>query len=227
MNSLKSIDVFAALQEDDVTRISSLCHWSKFSDHDVVIDFEDEIGNVYFVLSGRVRVTIRTEGGREIILSEIMAGDIFGELSAIDGQTRSACVMALERTEVGVMSVNNFRQSLREYPNFSFELLQILSGRLRALNTRLTEHSFLDAKHRLFNELLRLSRPRTGHGCERIVSPPPIQKELADRIGCRREVVSRELAKLTRENIVERQRGGLVIYKPDRLSQMISEAWSR
>ena len=85
----------------------------------------------------------------------------------------------------------------------------------------------LDAKHRLYNELLRQSRPRKGFDDQRIVSPPPVQKEMAEKISCRREVISRELAKLKKAGVVEVLRGGLVIHDPAKLSKMISDAWDR
>ncbi|MCB1419422.1 MAG: winged helix-turn-helix domain-containing protein, partial [Notoacmeibacter sp.] len=90
---------------------------------------------------------------------------------------------------------------------------------------RLAEHSFLKARHRLYSELLRLSRPRAGREGERIVSPPPTQKELAERIGTRREVVSREINVMERDGLIEKARGGIVIARPDHLQRLISEGW--
>jgi DNA-binding transcriptional regulator YhcF (GntR family) len=71
---------------------------------------------------------------------------------------------------------------------------------------------------------LRLSRPRMGKEGQRIVSPPPLQRELADRISTQREVVTRELASLARKGIIEKTRGGLVLLEPDRLHGLIAEA---
>lgn len=227
MNSLEEINIFKGLSSDIVDRLSRRCAWSKYNEHEMIIDFDDEMGGVYFIVKGEVRVIIRTEGGKEIVLTEIGEGNLFGELSAIDGETRSANVMATAETRVGVMSVRVFLESLQDYPELALSLMRLLSNRLRALNMRLTEQSFLDARHRLYNELLRQSRPRKGHADQRIVSPPPLQKELSDKVGCRREVISRELAKLKKEAIVEPQRGGLVILKPGHLSKLISDAWAR
>ena len=227
MSTLANIDIFSELPENMIESLSKRCAWTKYDEHETIIDFEDEIGSVYFIVRGKVRVIIRTEGGKEIVLTEIAENNLFGELSAIDGLSRSANVVAMEPTQVGAMSISVFLQSMREYPDMALALMRLLSLRLRALNTRLTEHSFLDAKHRLYNELLRQSRPRKGFDDQRIVSPPPVQKEMAEKISCRREVISRELAKLKKVGVVEVLRGGLVIHDPAKLSKMISDAWDR
>jgi CRP/FNR family transcriptional regulator, cyclic AMP receptor protein len=103
-------------------------------------------------------------------------------------------------------------------------VLKMLSHRVRTLNQRLSEYAFLTAKQRLCAELLRLSRPRAANEGQRIVSPPPLQRELADRISTQREVVTRELASLSRKGIIEKTRGGLVLVQPARLQDMIAEA---
>ena len=72
--------------------------------------------------------------------------------------------------------------------------------------------------------MLRLSKPRAQAPDERIVSPPPLQKDLADHIGTQREVVTRELSALKKLGLVDSTRGGLVLLKPDGLNQIISDA---
>ncbi|MBX9700404.1 MAG: helix-turn-helix domain-containing protein, partial [Acetobacteraceae bacterium] len=74
-------------------------------------------------------------------------------------------------------------------------------------------------RQRLSAELLRLSRPRAGSVEARIVSPPPVQQDLAARIGARREVVSRELAEMARQGLIEKVRGGIVIPHPEALAR--------
>ena len=103
-------------------------------------------------------------------------------------------------------------------------LLQLLSKRIRAMNDRLSELSFLDTKHRLYNTLLRLSRVRNDGGRERIISPPLVHAELAEHIGASRETVSREMSRLAREQLVERTSRAIVLKNPVELSRRISRA---
>jgi len=108
----------------------------------------------------------------------------------------------------------------------NFGVLKVLTKRVRNLNFRLAEQSFLQAKHRLYAEILRLSKPRLGHEGQRAISPPPIQRELAERIGTRREVASRELNALQKQGIIEKRKGALVLIDVRELQRRISEAWN-
>ncbi len=203
------------------------CVWRSVAENELIIDYEDDTAEVVFVVEGRVRVLLRTAAGREVILDDMTTGQYFGEMAAIDGQPRSANVTALEKTRICAMPDAIFRDACCSIPTVNMAVLKILAGRVRTLNQRLSEYAFLTAKQRLCAELLRLSRPRMGKENQRIVSPPPLQRELADRISTQREVVTRELASLARKGIVEKTRGGLVLNEPEKLHALIAEAMSK
>jgi CRP-like cAMP-binding protein len=226
MTSLKSFALFAALTDEQDKRYSAQARTSDYGENELVLDFDDESHNLFLIQGGRVRVILRISTGREVILGEFTDGDYFGELAAIDGTSRSANVTAMVNTRVVTLPQSVFLTILRESPDVALELMRTMSALIRSLNTRLAEHAFLPAKYRLYSELIRLSRPRKGHDGQRIISPPPIQLELAERIGCRREVVSREIAKMERENVVERSRGGLILSDVPELNRRLTDGWN-
>jgi CRP/FNR family cyclic AMP-dependent transcriptional regulator len=224
MQTLARIPFFKDVTDVPFDRFDRRCGWKKFDDGETVVDYEDASSDVYFILSGEVRVLIRTAAGKEIILADMRAGEFFGELSALDGVSRSANVTALTRSELCIMPAATFREILFASRSCCDRVLRLLAGRVRELNARLAEHSIFDLKHRLYSELLRLSHPRAGHDGERIVTPPPFHHVIAARIGCRREQVSRELSALSAEGLVDKTRGGLVIIKPQVLEFRLAEA---
>ena len=149
----------------DFERFDRRCSWRRYDENEIVVDYEDLSSDVYFIITGEVRVLIRTQSGRELILGEMRVGQFFGELAAIDEIKRSANVTALIRSEMCIMPAPVFQDALRASPVLMDRLLRLLAGRIRELNARLTEHSVLDLKHRLYSEILRLSAPRVGaHG---------------------------------------------------------------
>ena len=83
-----------------------------------------------------------------------------GAQAAIDDMARSASLMAVSDATVTVIPCIVFHDILRQRSDVALTLLQLLSKRIRAMNDRLSELSFLDTKHRLYNTLLRLSRVR-------------------------------------------------------------------
>jgi CRP-like cAMP-binding protein len=216
-----------ALLEDlpiDLAPFEARCHWRRFEPEEVLVDFDDLTTDVYFLLAGDVRVLMRTASGKEVILDEMGAGELFGELAAMDGVSRSANVTALTRGEVCVMPSSVFRDLVFSSKEVADRLFRLLTARVREMNSRLVEQTVLDLRHRLYSELLRLSVPRHNGASERVVTPPPFHHDLAARIGCRREQVTREFTMLTQEGLIERTRGALILRRPDVLQARVAEA---
>ena len=144
----------------DLAPFEARAHWRRFEPNEILVDFDDVSSDVYFLVSGEVRVLIRTPSGKEVILSEMRGGQLFGELAALDGVKRSANVTALTRGEVCVMSSAVFRELVFSSQAVGDRLFRLLTSRVRELNGRLMEQTVLDLRHRLYSELLRLSVPR-------------------------------------------------------------------
>lgn len=225
MENLKDIPLFSSLTAEEGEFFGRSCLWKEYDEHEMVIDVDDETSDVRFVISGTVRIISRFTVGKEVILSEMSSGDFFGELAAIDGQTRSANVTTLNRARICIVPQKVFLEIVGKHQEVGLKVMQVLTRRIRALNLRLAEQSFLQAKHRLYAELIRLSKPRASDPGQRSVSPPPTQRELAERIGTRREVVSRELNALQKQGIFGKTRGALILMDVPELQRRISEAW--
>ena len=226
MGVLSQIQLFADVPARDLAELERFSVVRSFVEDELILDFEDQSSDVLFILMGKVRILYRSAWGREVILADLSSGDFFGELSAIDQQGRSANVTALQRTEVCSVRGDKFMELAVTVPSISKTLLEVLVQRIRSLDTRFSEMSVLKTNERLYAELLRLSNKRRGHEGQRIVSPPPFHHHLAGRIGCRREVVSRELSQLMKEGIVEKARGGLIIHQVQVLEDRVANALS-
>lgn len=223
MNSLSELAFFKDLIDFDFTQFERRCSWKKVEAGQTIVDYEDLSNEVYFLLTGHVRILIRTAGGKEFILADLRDGEFFGELSAIDGETRSANVTALTRAVICIVHADVFREMLVSSTSMSNKVMQLLSRRIRALNARLLEHSVLDVRHNLYAELLRLSIPRQQAEWIRVVTPPPYHHVLAARIGCRREQITRELRMMEQEGLLQKARGGLVLPQPAILQTRIQQ----
>ena len=225
MNLLSQLDLFKCLNEREVMRYSSRCFWREYSENELVIDFEDDSKDVRFLLTGRARVILRIATGKEIILGDMGPGNFVGEIAAIDNQGRAANVTVMNTSRMCVMPQSVFLDILAESPEVSLNIMRVLTARIRKLNMRLTEHCFLQAKHRICVEIMRKSRPRLGHESQRVISPPPLQREIAERVGTRREVVSRQISALRKKGIVEKTPRALVIKDIPAINKIIDEGW--
>ncbi len=222
--TLRGCGIFAGLTPEEDREWLARCHSRTLSAGESLVDFEDMSKDVFIVQTGEIRAVLRFSVGKEAILGSFKRGDILGEQSAIDDMARSASLMAVSDATVTVIPCIVFHDILRQRADVALTLLQLLSKRIRAMNDRLSELSFLDTKHRLYNTLLRLSRVRNDGGRERIISPPLVHAELAEHIGASRETVSREMSRLAREQLVERTSRAIVLKNPVELSRRISRA---
>lgn len=224
MGDFSRIPLLEGIPDEVVARVAARCLWKSFDAHELIVDYGDDFTDVIFITSGKVRILVSSAIGRHMILTHLEAGDVFGELSAIDGGARSASVVATHKSEVCVMPGDVFMDIVTGVPSVARKTLEMLAHRVRTVNERLAEQAFLTARQRLCAELLRQSRPRAGHPGQRIVSPPPIQEDLANLISSRREVVSREMSALVKDGVMQRNRGGLILCDVDALSRRVEEA---
>jgi len=211
LETLRHVPFFRSLSDDEAHRLDKQCFWRRYEAKQQILGRGEGGTDVFFVIKGTVRAFIRASGGREVILSDVGAGDFFGELAAIDGQPRSASVIAISHATVARMPARVFRAAIHRHPDCCDQMLQAMAARLRMLDRRVDEFSSLDIKHRVLAELLRLSRPDLADRRRAVVSPPPFHAEIAGRILARREAVTRELRLLEDSGHLERRRGAFVL----------------
>ncbi len=155
---------------------------------------EGEISDgIYVILSGKVKVYAMDADAREITYARLGVGDYFGEMS-LDGGPRSASIITEERTECSVLSYAQVRQYLAENPDFAFELLVTVIRRAREA-TLLARGLALDGAYVRLKAFLEREAVVQPDGA-RLVEEKLTQHEMASRIGCGREMVSRIMKKL-------------------------------
>jgi CRP/FNR family transcriptional regulator, cyclic AMP receptor protein len=224
--TLAKVPLFRSLPAEAVAKLDTQCSWRRAPSGQWIIDYQDPSSDVFFVVSGAVRVVIQS-AGREVLLRQINAGEFFGELAAIDNAARSSGIVAMTDVTIARMSAAVFRALVHAHPDVCDQILALLVSQIRMLANRVNEFSTLDVRHRIHAELLRLSRPEPGNEARAIISPPPVHSEIAARVSTRREAVARELKALERESMIERRRGAIVLNDVDRLRRRINEAIER
>lgn len=223
--TLARIDLFRSLDARTIAVLDTRCSWRRVTTGQWLIDYQDASNDVFFVVSGSVRVMIQS-AGREVLLRQISAGELFGELAAIDGQPRSSGIVATTDVTIARMAASVFRAAIHAHSEVCDKLLGILAGQIRTLANRVNEFSTLDVRYRIYAELLRLSRPDGASTGRTIISPPPVHAEIAARVSTRRETVARELKALERAGLMERRRGAIALSDAHQLRRLIEEAIS-
>jgi CRP-like cAMP-binding protein len=218
---LAKVTLLRGIDPKDLAVLERRCQWRHAKAKEWLIETDDVGTDIFFLTSGVVRVLITPTPDREIILADINAGGYFGEMAAIDGQPRSAGILAITDATIAIMSAPVFRDVLRAHPDISEQLLKQLVGRIRTLDQRINEFSSMDVKHRIYAELLRRSRPDPDNERQALVSPPPVHADIAARVSTRREMVARELKSLERAGLLMKRRGAFVITNVPELVRMV------
>ncbi|CAN5264846.1 cAMP-activated global transcriptional regulator CRP [soil metagenome] len=159
----------------------------------IIINEGDDTDSVYFILSGIVKVFLSDDDGNEVVIGTLKASDYFGEM-ALEPGSRSASIMALEPVTLAIVRLTDFRAFLMAHPDFLFALLCKLIRRTRATNRNLKSLALLDVYGRLVQLLNDLAVDVNG---QRVIDQPLTQQEMANRIGCSREMVSKIFKDLT------------------------------
>jgi CRP/FNR family cyclic AMP-dependent transcriptional regulator len=156
----------------------------------VIINEDDLSDSAYIIHSGKVKIFLSDKQGKEIVLSELSAGEYFGEMALIDQNKRSATVMAMEDTELTVISRQSFKECLHANPDISERIMLGLVTNLREANKKISGLVFMDTHGRVANMLLALAKDQEGL---LVIDERPPQQHIANTVGASREMISRIL----------------------------------
>lgn len=220
-HSLAKVELLANLSDAALKSLEKQCRWQRFRTHEQIIDHDSDSSDVYFVVEGRVRVVNYSLSGREITFDEIETGRYFGEFAALDGQPRSANVVALTETLVASVSPDTFLNLLRDNPDMAVDVMQELAKLIRASTDRIMDLSTLGAHNRVHSELLREARNHARDDNTAVIAPIPVHSDIASRVSTTRETVARVFSDLTKQTLIKRGKSELVVLDLERLEKLV------
>lgn len=192
--NLKSISLFSDLPDEDLQAISNLAVTRVYPKNTLIICEGDRSDSLYVVLSGKVKVYLNDEEGKEVTLNMQTAGEYFGELAMLDDAPRSASVVTMEETRLAVVSKSAFDECLENNPKIALTVIRGLARRLRELTENVRSLALMDVYGRVAHTLLDLAEERDG---KLVVTQRLTQRDIASMVGASREMVSRILRDLT------------------------------
>ena len=200
---LQDIALFESLGDDQLDQILDRHRESSHQADQVIVMEQDWGESIYLLCDGLAKVRTYTADGDEVVMSLLGGGDVFGEMAALEGGTRSADVVALTPLRLVKMRVPPFTALLEQEAVFALALAKLEASRLRDLNRRFALQT-ADATTRLLDSLAYLASKSSKQNDPQASIPPLAQLEIALIAGLARETASRTLSKLrTRGTIVE------------------------
>ena len=201
---LRSIHLLAAASDEVLQNLCSRCSWRLYRAGERILSKDARDCDVYFIVSGIVRATAFSAGGRQVTYRDMRAGESFGDLAAIDRLPRSADVVAQSESMIASLRAEHFLELLTEVRAVSDALVRHLVDRVRDLSDRLFDLSTLGVENRVDAELLRLAVAAGVVANVARIDPAPTHSDIASQIGTYREQVTREFSQLARWGILDR-----------------------
>jgi len=203
------------LSEAELEAVSRRAVTRTFPKNTVVVSEGDGTDSLYIIVSGRVRIFVSDEKGKEIVLGNAGPGEYFGEM-VLDEGPRSASVMTLEPTRFLVVPKEDFMEFVAKSPEFSLHLIRKLIRRVRTLTNDVKSLALMDVYGRVARMLLDLAVERDG---TLVIEGRLTQQEMANRVGASREMISRILTDLAS--------GGYITVARDRITiaRALPRAW--
>ena len=207
--NLKNIPLFEGVQEHDLRSLADRALLRSYPKNAIIISEGDVSDSLHVILSGKVKIYLGDESGKELILDIKGTGTYFGEI-VLDEKARSASVVALELTQCAVISRADFKAFLLKHAEVALHVIKNLARMARGLNENVRSLAMLDVYGRVARVLLELAVEQDG----RLAIPEKLtQKEIANRVGASREMINRILRDLTVGGYVSINAGRIIINK--------------
>jgi CRP/FNR family cyclic AMP-dependent transcriptional regulator len=188
-------------------KIAAVATVRAFPKRAIIVTEGDDSDSLYVMISGKARVFVADDKGREVQLNQLGVGEYFGEVT-LDGGPRSASVMALEDCRCAVVKRAELTAFIEKNPELAIHIVRKLARRVRDLTENVRSLALMDVYGRVARLLLELAEDKDGR---LVVSEPLTHKDIASRVGASREMISRIFSDLADGGYVRKEEGLLVI----------------
>ena len=196
-----------AEREFPCDKIAAVATVRAFPKRAIIVTEGDDSDSLYVMISGKARVFVADDKGREVQLNHVGVGEYFGEVT-LDGGPRSASVMALEDCRCAVVKRAELTPFIEKNPELAIHLVRKLARRVRDLTENVRSLALMDVYGRVARLLLELAEEKDGR---LVISEHLTHKDIASRVGASREMISRIFSDLADGGYVRKENGQLVI----------------
>lgn len=216
---LSRAKIFQGLSVADLDAVAAQVVVRRFGRGEAILHRGDQSPGMFIIASGKVRISLVSEDGKEVTLGILGDGEVMGEMSLFDGGERSADATAQEDCVMLAIERSQFHRLLRLNSHLCLHLLAMLSNRLRRANAALEDLALHDLPGRLGRLLLRLAedygvKEAKGIRLELKLS----QKDLSTLVGGSREKVNKQLRRWEEDGVLAKDGSRMLILQPDALA---------
>jgi CRP-like cAMP-binding protein len=215
---LRKTGLFGSVPSKELEAIAAASRLRTFRRGQVVFTRGDPGDTLIVVISGSVKVVVRSADGGELTLAVIQPGGTLGELSVADYGPRSADVETLQECQLLLIPSQTVRDICARVPSAAHALTSAIAATLRRLTDAASDLVFLDLPHRVAKVLLNQPRGRDG-----IIRPALTQEELAHQSAGTRQSVNAVLRGFERRGWIEARDRAMMIKQPAALARFAGQ----
>lgn len=206
--ALKTFPLFHGLSDKTLNAVAQLALMRRFPRGHPVVLAGDRSDYVYMVLTGSLKVVVSDDNGREVILSILGQGELFGEMGMFGEQPRSATVVAVVPSDLVMLAKSDFRRLMHDNFEVAWRMMCNLADRLRNADRKIESLALMDVYGRVARLLIDMSEEVNG---ETLVVSKISKQDIAKMIGASREMVSRVMKDLSAEGLIAETDAGIVL----------------
>jgi CRP/FNR family cyclic AMP-dependent transcriptional regulator len=206
--ALRTFPIFQGLSDDRLATVARVAMMRRVPRGAAVVHEGDRTDFVYFVLTGNLKVMVSDEDGREVILTILGQGEMFGEMGVLDDSPRSASVVAVAPSDLVTIAKSDFKRLMQENFELSWHVMCNLTRRLRDADRKIESLALMDVYGRVARLLLEMSEEIDG---VKVVKKKISKQDIAKMIGASREMVSRVMKDLGLRGLIEETDGGVIL----------------
>jgi len=222
---LENLPLFGELDDSEQIEVWSHVNTRSYTKSNIILFEEDPGDSLFIIKEGKVKITRLSEEGKEVILSILGEGEFFGEMALLDGESRSANVIALSDCEVFILKRDDFLDIIKSNPKIAITLLEEMARRIRKSDQQIEYLSLADAENKVAMTILRIAEESGTFKMGQVtIEELPMQQDMANMSGTSRETISRMLSDFTDKGYIERKGKKLILLDYEKFKTEFSKS---
>lgn len=209
---LENFNLFTSLKQDSIMELNKMTKDKEIEKNQPIYFPNEPSTSIYFLKTGRVKISRYSDDGKEMIMAFINPGEVFGEMAYLGEEERTDIAIAVEPSYICAINKDDFIAFIQKDAALNLKLTRLIGLKLKSYSERIEDLVFKDAKQRVVSFLVKLSEENGKKIGEQIFVKPFLKhQDIADLTACARQTVNDVLTDLRVKGIIDFDRKKLTI----------------
>lgn len=219
---LENFNLFSGLKNESMMELNKISSMQELKKEEPIYFANEPSKAIFFLKTGRVKITKYQSDGSEKILAIINPGEIFGEMAFLEEGERTDYAVTIEPSLICAINKDDLSEFVNQNPTLNLRLTKLFGLKLRSFTERVEDLIFRDADHRVISFIVRYAEKNGKKVGEQIFVKPFLKhQDIGELTACSRQTVNYVLTNLRERGIIDFDRSKLIINKMEELKRVI------